>query len=106
MAYVQLKETQNVDLEETISVASGQTSDWYGMPQNLGALAMQLVPAGSARVEYTLDREGAKNDTATGVPWPDGDVSVVTDDNARGVAAIRLVSASGTADLFIRGNRG
>lgn len=106
MAYQQLENINSVDLEKTIEVATGVTSDWIGMPQKMRYLAMELDPAGTARVEYTLDRAGAKDGSATPVAWPAGDVSAITEDLARGIAAVRVVSTSGAAKLFLRGNRG
>jgi hypothetical protein len=106
MGYKQLDNIDSVDLEYTETVADGVTSDWLGMPQKMTQLAIALEPAGTARVEVTLDREGAKNGTATPIAWPAGDVSAMTDDLVRGVAAVRVVSTSGAASLYLRGNRG
>ena len=106
MAYKQLKDINSVDLETSFTTTSGATSDWYGMPNRLSYAALQLIPSGTARVEVTLDRDGAMQGTAVPIAWSHGDVTEVKDELVRGAAAIRVVSTSGDAVLHIRGTRG
>ena len=91
----------NTDSREKYSITSGQTSDWIMVPSGMSHLGVELKPAGTAYVETSMDRDAIVAETATGIKWDAGDVSVDTQNVARGLVGIRFVSISGDADLHL-----
>ena len=68
-------------------------------------------PTGSARIETTTDPLSVvKDDIDNGtnntiaIPWPNGDVSVQTQEICLAITAFRMVVISGTMHLSVRGN--
>jgi len=87
----------NTTRVETISVLPGATSPAFSLGVNRSPIMLTLVPAGTANVQISPD----------GVNWVDWVWGAVTANTAatlnEGASYVRLVSASGTADLVVSG---
>ena len=110
MAVIQIEDTINhslfntkKDLFVTLSVSAVGNSDWYQMPDGVRLIELELVPNGTAKVQATIDAPGASADTVDGVDWPDGEVSVRTQNVLNGNPLVRTVVTSGSADLILKG---
>jgi len=79
--------------------------EWVEIQPGVQEVAVDLVIiSGSARVESTGESlSKVQDNSAAGVPWPAGDVSVRTKLLARGETAVRLVIVSGQAIMYVRG---
>lgn len=87
------------------------TGDWVIFPlfddkgNKLTRLLYTLSPTGGqGRVEVTTDsEEDVKAGIAIPTNWPQGNVTVLTQDDSVPVTAFRLVCVSGTVRLSVRG---
>lgn len=82
-----------------LTLASGNTSDWYQTPPGTSLIGAVVIPvgAGTGRVQTTNDTL-ERCDLGTAVPedWPGGSVSVTTSDAVyTSVTAIRAVCSAG-----------
>ncbi len=82
-----------------ITVADGETSAAFSIDQFNSALAVQIQPVGTARVELSLFAEPT---SLQWEPWIFGDVSTTTSaEFSSAVKAVRIVSVSGVANAAV-----
>lgn len=107
MSIVRLGENHKSDDEIVVTGVDG-TSDWYVMPQGTQTTLVELRPdvASTAKIETSLYR-GADPTVgpSTGVEWPDGDVTVATQNAIYGGCLVRCVVSAGTATMILKGIR-
>jgi len=97
--------TDRSDIFEATENKSGAgNGKWFLVPAGAKEVAADLtIQSGTARIESTGEsRSKVKDDSAAGVPWPDGDVGVRTQRFSTGFTAHRLVVVSGEATVYFR----
>ena len=87
------------------TVADGVTSEFIMAPDNAGKLrdwSVAVIPAGTARVEYTLSgRDTVAAGGGNWQQWDDGNVTSITSDLLGPVTAVRVVSVTGAATIEV-----
>ena len=90
------------DDRQVVEVESGITSAWYLIPQGTLQTSVECIPAGTAKVQYSSDIEGAKAGSAVGIDWPADSVTAPAMLNINGGnICVRVVSATGAAKMII-----
>ena len=82
-----------------VTLASGETSDWYQTPPGTSILGILLTPVGTGtgKVQVTNDTlQRCDLGTAVAEDWPNGSVSATTSDGVyTSITAIRAVCSAG-----------
>jgi hypothetical protein len=98
MAVIKTKVDGRTSKRVTINTGDGQTSPWYQIPGNVSKVAIQVEPAGTAKVQSTIDNENLEAGTSGAEDWPDGEVNAVNSALLEGAAAFRIVSVAGAVE--------
>lgn len=91
--------------EATVLLTSATSSGWVLIPSCVQTITVTVEPTGTtAKVQATTDTvSSVKDNTAVGIDWSLGDVSVAKQDSAIPVTAFRLVqNGAGSSKMTMR----